>query len=55
MNLKVKIKKIIYSILNKVGYKIIGTKKKVSNNDFDSIVKFLIQREKEENEKIFLM
>ena len=53
MNLKVKIKKIIYSILNKVGYKIIGTKKKVSNNDFDSIVKFLIQKEKEENEKIF--
>ncbi len=47
-------KRQILKILHLFGYSLIGKKKKITHNDFDSIISFLIKEiEKEENPNVF--
>ena len=41
INLNIFIKRKIHLIVNFFGYKILGAKKTVKHNDFDSIIKFI--------------
>ena len=38
------IKNIINKIINFFGFKLIGNKKTVKHNDFDSIIKFILEK-----------
>ena len=47
------IKNIINKIINFFGFKLIGNKKTVKHNDFDSIIKFILEKIEKKNKFVF--